>query len=75
MVEGAAAGLLRPPKSPPPVVDGWLDVLAKRLEAAGLEASVGGAPAGVVEASENKGFAGVAEVAPAAVLAWAPLVV
>jgi hypothetical protein len=56
------------------VVDGWLEVLAKRLEAAGLDESLGGAPAGVVEAKENRGFAGVAEVAGAAVLDCPPLV-
>jgi len=74
VVEAGAAGLLRLPKSPPPVVDGWLEVLAKRLEAAGLDESLGGAPAGVVEAKENRGFAGVAEVAGAAVLDCPPLV-
>lgn len=45
-----------------PDVVGWLLVLLNRLEAAAF-GSDGGAPAGVVEAKENKGLAGVAAVA------------
>lgn len=54
-----------PPKSPGVEVD---VVCAAAGAAADLDESVGGAPAGVVDASENEGLAGVA----AAVAVWPP---
>lgn len=59
VAEDVVAGLL-PPKSPPEAPDGCEDALPNRLDPTGLEESIGGAPAGVVEARENAGFAGVA---------------
>lgn len=52
------AGLPRFENIPDVPPDDWPAALPKRL-VAGFEASVGGAPAGVVEGSENKGLAGV----------------
>lgn len=47
----------------------WLDVLPNKPEPAGLELSVGGAPAGVVEPPRaNTGFAGVADGAAVGVV-------
>lgn len=58
-----AAGLFKPPNSDDPVVAGWADGFPNRLGPVVLELSTGGAPAGVVEGRENKGFAGVAAAA------------
>ena len=62
-------GFAAPPKRAGPEL--WPVVLGKRLEPPVLVLSVGGAPAGVVEAPrENNGFAGVAAGAAEGVLAW-----
>lgn len=66
-----AAGLFMPPNSDDPVVAGWADGFPNRLGPVVLELPAGGAPAGVVEGRENKGFAGVAVAA--AVVAGAKL--
>lgn len=68
VVDGVAAVFAAPPNRPDAELAPELPVLAKRLAPVGLGGSAGGAPAGVVDARENMGFAGVVAVVVARVV-------